>query len=175
MISPWEDLVTDGFTTICRFSTQFPLVICSLTIFLLVDSFFSEWQGSGVEATYEQQMAIPPISSEETTAGAATGSTVETIYADPPQDNTRKDRVTTTPANVGGGNFITTTPGTAANNAIGSEFATLAGERSRLTTRLSLYLCSCSDQNSIPLPIDYDFFMRYSRASGHRRNNNAVG
>ena len=39
MISPWDDLVTDGCTTICRFSTQPPLVICSLTIFLLVDSF----------------------------------------------------------------------------------------------------------------------------------------
>lgn len=121
-----------------------------------------------MEATYKQQTAIPPITSEETLSGAETGSMVETIYADPPPSNTRDEdrvRITTTPAwNVGEENSITTTQGTAENNVISSEFATLAGERLYLN---DLTLFSSSDQNSILLPVVLDLF-------SHGRDNHAV-
>lgn len=40
-----------------------------------------EWDGSGVAATPYQQKEIPPITCEETPAGATEGNAVETIYA----------------------------------------------------------------------------------------------
>ena len=41
----------------------------------------SLWEGSGIEATPEQQKEIPPITAEETATGASEGQVVETIYA----------------------------------------------------------------------------------------------
>ena len=46
-----------------------------------------------MEATDEQQTAIPPITSVETTAGALSGSSVKTVYATPTPNNTRINRV----------------------------------------------------------------------------------
>ena len=41
----------------------------------------SLWEGSGLEATPEQQKEIPPITAEETATGASESQVVETIYA----------------------------------------------------------------------------------------------
>lgn len=40
----------------------------------------SQWEGSGIEATAEQQAEIPPVLAEETPAGAAEAAVIETSY-----------------------------------------------------------------------------------------------
>lgn len=40
-----------------------------------------QWEGSGTEATTEQQAEIPPITASETSTGATQGSDVDTVYA----------------------------------------------------------------------------------------------
>ena len=57
---------------------SFFLPICVATCY---DCSRSEWEGSGLEATGEQQAEIPPVVAEETASGAVEGAKVKTTYA----------------------------------------------------------------------------------------------
>lgn len=59
-------------------------VICELIISCHLNNYFqsnSEWEGSGQEATAEQQSAIPPVQLVETDTGAAESQAVTTVLA----------------------------------------------------------------------------------------------
>lgn len=115
----------------------------------------SQWEGSGIEATAEQQAEIPPVLAEETPAGAAEAAVIKTSYNPDPVAEFESIVLadTTTAATPGTTTTVETTTTTPPTDILIEVIEDAVVEPTVAVDNIAIPL----DLSEPPLPFDDDF------------------